>query len=77
MTSDGIAVIAFIALCFGLIYMDSSREVSVHLCESDGVSTYVSVNAPPQELSFGECHEEVMVNERYHHLRQVMKRGSK
>ena len=77
MTSDGFAVLAFIALCFGLIYMDNSREVPVHLCESDGVSTYVSVLAPPQELSFGECHEERMVNERYYRLRQVMKRGVK
>ena len=77
MTSEGYAVLAFLALCFGLIYMDLNREVSVHLCESDGVSTYVSVNAPPQELSFGECHEEVMLKERYLTLRQVMKRGVK
>jgi len=77
MTSEGFAVLAFIALCFGLIYMDQNREVSVHLCESEGVSTYVSRIAPPQELSFGDCHEEVMVNERYYHLRQVMKRGVK
>ncbi len=74
MTSDSIAVIAFIALCFGMVFMDNSREVSVHLCESEGVSTYVSTNAPPQELSFGDCHIKVMVNEQYYRLRQAMKR---
>ena len=77
MTSDGFAVLAFIALCFGLIYMDQNREVSVHLCESNGVSTYVNRIAPPQDLSFGDCHEKVMINERYYRLRQVMKRGGK
>ena len=77
MTSDGIAVFAFIALCAGLFYMDCTREVSVHLCESDGVSTYLNRTPPPQELSFGNCHIENMPNERYYHLRQVMKRGVK
>lgn len=79
MTSDTIAVIAFIALCFGLICMDSNREVSVHFCESEseGVSTYLNRTPPPQELSFGKCHIENMPNERYYHLRRVMKRGSK
>lgn len=77
MTSDGIAGIAFIALCFGLIYMNINRDVSVHFCESQGVSTYLNKTPPPQELSFGDCHIENMRNERYYHLRQVMKRGSK
>jgi hypothetical protein len=77
MTSDGIAVLAFIALCFGLIYMDSSREVSVHLCQSNGVSTYVGKTPPPTELSFGDCRVEAMVNEQYYRLRRVMKGGVK
>ncbi len=77
MTSDGFAVLAFIALCAGLFYMDRNREVAVHFCESNGVSTYLNRTPPPQELSFGDCHIENMPNERYYHLRQVMKRGSK
>ena len=77
MTSDGFAVLAFIALCSGLFYMDRNREVAVHFCESNGVSTYLNRTPPPQELSFGDCHIENMPNERYYHLRQVMKRGSK
>ena len=77
MTTDVFAVLAFIALCMGLFYIDYNTEVSVHICESNGVSTYVSKATPPQELSFGECREEVMVNSRYYYLRQVMKRGSK
>ncbi len=77
MTSDAIAVIAFISLCAGLLYMNQTREVSVHFCESDGVSTYLNRTPPPQELSFGKCHIENMPNERYYHLRRVMKRGSK
>ncbi len=77
MTSDGIAVLAFIVLCAGLFYMDRNREVSVHFCESNGVSTYLNRTPPPQELSFGNCHIESMPNERYYHLRQVMKRGAK
>ena len=75
MTSESIVVIAFIVLCFGMLFMDMNREVSVHFCESNGVSTYLNRTPPPQELSFGNCHIENMSNERYYHLRQVMKRG--
>jgi hypothetical protein len=73
MTSNGIAILAFISLCVGLFYMNLNRVVSVHFCDSNGVSTYVNTTAPPQELSFGNCHIENMSNERYYHLRQVMK----
>lgn len=67
----------FIAFILWLIASDGNRKVSVHICESDGVSTYASREPPPDELKFGECHVEVMENSRYYHLRQVMKRGAK
>jgi hypothetical protein len=77
MNLEKLSIVGFITLVFYLIYMDQNREVTVHICESKGVSTYVSVIKPPEELQFGECHVEPMLNSRYYHLRQVMKRGIK
>jgi hypothetical protein len=77
MDMEKLGIIAFIVFIIWLIASDNSRTVKVHICESDGVSTYVSREDPPNELKFGDCHVEFMQNSRYYRLRQVMKRGAK
>lgn len=72
-----LAALAFIFFFIWLMYSDQTREVEVHICEANGVSTYVNRNPPPSELVLGECKIKVMRNERYYYLRQIMRRGAK
>lgn len=77
MDMEKLGIIAFLAIIVWLIATDNNRNVKVHLCESNGVTTYVDRESPPDELKFGECHVEIMQNSRYYRLRQVIRRGSK
>ena len=72
---ESTVVIAFIFVIFFLTYIETSRSVNVFICSDlQGVTTYVGRVEPPQELNLGVCKVQLINNDRYLHLRRVMKR---
>ena len=77
MSSDFLAIVGFIVLCVMLLYFDSQREVLVHICESEGITSYVNRESPPRHLKLGQCHIEPMPNSEYGHLRNTFRLGAR
>ena len=75
-TAVSIILTSFIVLLvFGVIYASSKTNIEVHICEANDLTTYVSKNAPPKAVKFGNCRIEVMSNDAYHKLRYAMKQS--
>lgn len=77
MSSDFLGVVGFIVLCIVLLYLDSQREVLVHICESEGITSYVNREPPPKRLKLGLCHIEPMPNSEYGYLRNTFIQGAR
>lgn len=67
-----VALIGFLVL---LLYLDLTRVVEVHICDSQGVTQYVNLNPRPDLLSVGECKVEKMAKSDYYELKRIMKEG--
>ena len=77
MISEKIGVSSFLLLVVFLIWLDLNNEVKVVVCESGGLTTYLSKIEPSDRLMFGECSEHTMFNREYYELRSMMKGVSK
>lgn len=70
-----ILTVLIMLLFFGVIIANSKANVEVNICEVNDLTTYVSKNAPPKAVKFGNCRIEVMSNDEYHKLRYAMKQS--
>jgi hypothetical protein len=73
MKSEKIGVSIFLLLVVFLFWLDLNNEVEVTVCESGGLTTYLSKIEPSDKLMLGECREYTMFNREYYELRRMMK----
>lgn len=70
---EKLTVVLVIILMLSILYMDFNRDVKVHICDKNGVTRYVSRNAPSPILSVGDCRIEVMKNRKYYDLKSKLR----
>jgi hypothetical protein len=74
---EKLGAVAFIGLFILFFYLDLTRIVEVHICESQGVTQYVSFSPRPDLLSVGDCRVVEMSKSSYYNLKRLMKEGQR
>lgn len=72
LNSEFLGVLFFVALTFGLIHMDLNSNVNVTICESNGLTTYVSRSKPNPKIKVGSCKSETMIKHEYYTLKKTI-----
>ena len=72
---EKLGAVAFIGFLVLLLYLDLTRVVEVHICDSQGVTQYVNLNPRPDLLNVGDCKVVEMSNSDYYELKRLMKEG--
>ena len=79
--TDTVALLLFIALCFGLAYAHARSEMDVTICQRQGntlilVPGDIAALSPSIDLSRFECKTERMSRERLWQIRSAYRRAS-
>ena len=72
MSKEAFGLVAFYIFLLTLIYLESNRNINVHVCENDNVTRYIHIRKPPEKLKFGVCRIEVMKMREYRRIKNSL-----